>query len=192
MLDALAAATTPLVVAELPTAREVYGVDFARFGELTTDDDLDDWVRSRLDDLASRGRRAGDLVDGTSLGHGDLRADNMLVQPDGRVRIVDWPHACRSAPWVDGVLLAVNVEVLGGLRDREGETIDHLPLLSASAATRGASHDDVLDVLVGMLAYYTWASHQPEVPGLPTLRRDQGIAEKATLCVVQRLWLTSS
>ncbi|MCT1605590.1 hypothetical protein EDC82_0957 [Dermacoccus sp. SAI-028] len=42
-----------LVVAELPTAREVYGVDFARFGELTTDDDLDDWVRSRLEDLAS-------------------------------------------------------------------------------------------------------------------------------------------
>ena len=53
VLDALAAATTPLVVAELPTAREVYGVDFARFGELTTDDDLDDWVRSRLEDLAS-------------------------------------------------------------------------------------------------------------------------------------------
>lgn len=189
-LDELAAATTPIGSGVLPTAGETYSDDFGRFAELSSEQvaTCDPWVREHLDELVSRGARAGRVVEGESLGHGDLRADNLLVQPDGRVRIVDWPNACTSAPWLDGVLLAPNIENLGGLRGDGGAPVDFVALLTAWAATHGASQDDVVDVLVGMLAYYTWAAMQPEAPGLPTLRRDQGIAARAALRVVQRVW----
>lgn len=189
-LEAVAAGTAGLEESRLPEASSLYVTAFRGLDHLMPEAlaAVDPWISGRLDELRLRAARAVNVVDGPCLGQADLRADNILVQPDGRVRIVDWPYACRSQPWVDGVLLAVNVEVLGGLHDERGDVVDAVPLITEWAVSHGASHDDVLDVLVGMLAYYTWAAAQPPVPGLPTLRREQGVAARAALRVVRRSW----
>ena len=60
----------------------------------------------------------------------DIRADNLLLTPDGTVRIVDWPWACVGPAWLDAALLLVNVRLFGGQ--------DATALLHACAATYDA------------------------------------------------------
>ncbi|WP_409485233.1 phosphotransferase family protein [Arsenicicoccus dermatophilus] len=132
----------------------------------------------RLDDLARLGLAA---TWGSSLGHGDLRADNLLVQPDGTVRIVDWPHASRGAPWCDGVSLAVDVAQHGGLVGGA----DVLAVLEPWALGLGATSDQVTGFLAGMAAYYADAARHPAVPGLPTPRVHQGQARDAAMLLLR-------
>ncbi len=74
---------------------------------------LDDWSARHLDRLAELEPRWTDAAAGTTLLHGDLRADNMLITEDGVV-FVDWPHACTGAPWFDVVAFAPSVAMQGG------------------------------------------------------------------------------
>jgi aminoglycoside phosphotransferase (APT) family kinase protein len=46
--------------------------------------------------------------------HRDVRSDNLLIRPDGRIVLVDWPWATIGAPWFDSVLLLVEVQLAGG------------------------------------------------------------------------------
>jgi aminoglycoside phosphotransferase (APT) family kinase protein len=66
---------------------------------------------------------------GTTLLHAGLRADNLLVTGGGGV--VDWPHACLGAAFVDVVLLAPSVAMQGGPQPAD--------LLARSRAGRSAS-----------------------------------------------------
>ncbi|HKN98607.1 MAG TPA: aminoglycoside phosphotransferase family protein, partial [Pseudonocardiaceae bacterium] len=50
---------------------------------------------------------------GDCLLHCDLRADNMIVDRDGRVWVVDWPSAVVGAPFFDVVIFLVTVAVDG-------------------------------------------------------------------------------
>jgi hypothetical protein len=134
-------------------------------GNRTTD--LDPWAAAHLDDLraaADRGHAA--IAAGETLTHCDIRADNLLVRPDGEIIFVDWPWAAVGPDWLDTVLLALNVIVYGGAGDR----------LLAEVDPRHAT--DVIAALAGM---FEFQSRLPPPPGIPTVRAFQRAQADALL-----------
>ena len=55
-----------------------------------------------------------DAVRGDALLHLDVRSDNILIESTGRVVLVDWPHACIGAPWLDLLLMIPALVLEGG------------------------------------------------------------------------------
>jgi aminoglycoside phosphotransferase (APT) family kinase protein len=126
---------------------------------------LDDWSARHLDRLAELEPRWTDAAAGTTLLHGDLRADNMLITEDGVV-FVDWPHACTGAPWFDVVAFAPSVAMQGG-PDPEW-------LLGRARSADGADPDAITAVVTAVAGYFTWQAQLPAIQGLPTVRAFQG------------------
>jgi Ser/Thr protein kinase RdoA (MazF antagonist) len=157
----LAAALTPAPPIGLPSAADQLRGDFAGWDLVAGDPppDLEPWFLEQLPALrAASARGLAALTTGDSVVHCDIRADNMLVRPDGRVVIVDWPWACVGPAWLDTALLAMNVLVHGGNADRiVGDLDPHLVT-------------DVLAGITGMLRHY---GRLPPPPGLPTVRAFQ-------------------
>ncbi|PRY16826.1 aminoglycoside phosphotransferase [Kineococcus rhizosphaerae] len=138
-LERLAEVATPCPVPGLPTARE------ALTGELPEE--------------------ALRLVGGDTLVHLDLRADNLLVG-GGRAWLVDWPHACVGAAWLDLLALLFEVDRLGG-QDLAERT------LRTSSLTRDVDPAVLTTVLDGFSTFFLDRAAQPAPPGLPTLRAFQ-------------------
>jgi len=136
---------------------------------------LDSWSTRHLDALADLERTAVDAVAGNTLLHFDIRADNVLLTPD-QVYVVDWPHACIGAAWVDPLFFAPSVAMQGG-PDPEALMARHPAALSADAAA-------VTAALAAVAGFFTYKSLQPPPPGLPTLR-----AFQAAQGAVARSWL---
>ena len=160
-LREVAAALTPAPAIGLPRAADLLREDFAGWDRVAADHpaDLEPWVVDRLPDLrAAAARGLAALATGDSVAHLDIRADNLLVRPDGRVIIVDWPWACVGPAWLDTVLLALSVVVHGGNADRIVAHLD--PGL-------------VTDFLAGLAGYFRHISRLPSPPGLPTVRAFQ-------------------
>ncbi|HEX5289321.1 MAG TPA: hypothetical protein VFX25_10645 [Streptosporangiaceae bacterium] len=169
----LAAALTPAPVA-VPSAAEVHGAEFTGWRELAAGDPdgLDPWARAHLDALA--GLEAGweSAAQGTALMHSDVRSDNILLTAD-RVVFVDWPWACRAAPWLDLVALLPSVALEGGPPPAE--------ILAAHPVARGADPAAITAVVAALAGYFTCRSRRPPPPGLPTLRAFQAAQGAVTL-----------
>jgi hypothetical protein len=171
-LTDLAAALTPAPLPGLPTAAQRLGHDFAGWRRLAADPPagLDPWAAAHLAELRAAADRGITAMTGDTLVHGDLRADNLLLRPDGSVVIVDWPWACTGPDWLDTVLLSINVRLFGGDAER---------VLADLAARTGADPRWFTDVLAGAAGYFLDAARGPTPVGLPTLRgfqRAQGDA----------------
>lgn len=141
--------------------------------------DLDPWLAAHAQELDELSRATLPRLAGEAVAHTDVRADNLLVQPDGAVRVVDWPWASRGATWFDAVTLLINVRWSGDLDVRP-----HLPAVHAL----GASREDVLGVLAGLGGFFVEASAQPPAPGLPTLRAFQDGQATACARLLEELW----
>jgi aminoglycoside phosphotransferase (APT) family kinase protein len=134
--------------------------------------DLGEWVAARLASLADASEAAiGDLV-GDRLVHRDVRADNILIRPNGSVVLVDWPWATRGAGWFDALSLLVNVRLYDPAADVDRRIAEHPVFheMDPDAATR---------VIAGLAGFFIEASMREPIPALPTLRRfqlDQGVA----------------
>jgi len=116
-LRELAAALTPAPPIDVPSAADSLAGDFASWDRLAGDPpaDLDPWTAAHLPDLvAATATGLASVATGNTLTHCDIRADNILVRPDGRMIIVDWPWACVGPPWLDAVLLGIEVLARGG------------------------------------------------------------------------------
>ncbi|GLX99869.1 MULTISPECIES: hypothetical protein [Actinoplanes] len=114
------------------------------------------------------------LSGGDHLHHGDLRRDNLVRGPDGRLRIVDWTHRWTAPGWADLILLGVDL-TRGGL--------DAERILAASVWAAAPAHE-VNVLLAGWTGHWFNAAHRPEIPHAPGLRRlqhDQGRACAAWL-----------
>lgn len=142
--------------------------------------ELGAWAQRRAPELHALAQRTLPRLAGGSVAHTDLRADNLLVDQAGAVRIVDWPWASRGAAWFDAVALLINVRWSGGL--------DVRPHLSGVRAL-GATDEDVLGVLAGLGGFFVHASCQPPSPGLPTLREFQAAQGRAALSLLRELGL---
>lgn len=113
---------------------------------------------------------------GNTLLHLDLRADNLLLTPEGRVLVVDWPHARVGASWVDAVFFAPSVAMQGGPPPEE--LVAHHPHVCR------ADPDALTAVIAAVAGFFTGEGLQPAPPGLPTLRPFQ-----ASQGEVARGWL---
>ena len=128
--------------------------------------ELDPWAAAHVERLAGCAARASLALAGETLCHLDVRADNLLIGADGRVTVVDWPWASPGPPWLDSLLLAVNIRLYGGSVDAE-------ELLASSPVTADADPADITAVLAGLAGSFTDLARQPAPPGLPTLRAFQ-------------------
>lgn len=78
---------------------------------------LSPWARDHLADLQHLTLLAPEVVDGDSACHGDLRADNLIVDGTGRTWICDWNWLALAAPWTDLVGLLVSAHADGADAD---------------------------------------------------------------------------
>jgi aminoglycoside phosphotransferase (APT) family kinase protein len=165
-LAALATAGTPCPVPGLPTVAQRLADDLAGWSQLMAGPpaDLDPWERRHLEWLAGARDRlaASGGLDGDTLVHLDVRADNLLVTADGGVVLVDWPWAARGAPWVDTVLFALDAAVHGG--------VDPEALVGAAPLVAAADPAAVTDLLLGLTGMWSAVMRRPPPPGLPTVR----------------------
>ena len=159
-LAELADALTPAPLA-VPAVTEVLTEGFAGWQRLAADPpaDLDPWAATHLPELIAAAKRG--LVassTGDTLAHCDIRADNMLVRPDGQLMIVDWPWAATAPVWFDRMLLALNITVHGGDPER---------------VIAGLDRAVVTDLFAGFAGFFRDASRRPPPPSLPSVRAFQ-------------------
>jgi len=138
-------------------------------------DGLDPWVAAHLDVLVALESGWRDAVAGDSLLHNDVRSDNTLIEPSGRVMFVDWPHACIGASWVDLVCMVPSAILEGG----RPEDVLHPAGASVDAAA-------INTMLAAILGYFVDRSAQPDPPGLPTVRAFQRAQAEVTLRWLRR------
>jgi len=164
----------------VPAIAEYLGTDFTGWrtlAETPGDDRIDRWSRAHLAELADLEATWADHGAGSSLLHTDIRADNLLLTSDG-VMVVDWPGACRGAPFIDLVFFAPSVAMQGGPQPAA--------LLARSRVGRDASREAVAAVVCALAGYFTERSLRPPPPGLPTVRRFQAAQAEVT-----RGWLAT-
>ena len=180
-LEELAAAPSTDGLAWLPGTGPGFAEDFAGWHRLRRDPDplLDRWCVRHLDRLAAAADRAEVALEGDRLVHGDVRADNLLVAPDGSVVVVDWPWATRGAGWFDRLTLLVNVGLNDADAPLEDLLADWLPEVPA---------DDVDAVLAGLAAYFADIVRRPDPPGLPTVRAFQRAQGEVVLRWLKQRW----
>ena len=174
-LSDLAESLTPSPVADAEAFAESHHHWFTRWAEMAARPprDLGVWEGRNLERLAGTAAGIDGAMAGDTLCHVDLRADNLLLTDDGGVVVVDWPWACLGPPWLDLVVLAVNVGLNGG-GDPEQIVSEH-PL------TRGVEAERVTTLLCGLAGFFAWERRQPAPPGLPTLRAFQAAHERVVV-----------
>ena len=176
-LGQLAEALTPAPVT-VPGIAQYLGADFTGWRALSRaprDDRVDPWSRARLAELADLEATWASHATGDTLLHADIRADNLLLTGDS-VMVVDWPHACRGAAFVDLVLFAPSVAMQGGP--------EPAALLARFRAGRNARPEALRAVVCALAGYFTERSLAPPPAGLPTVRRFQAAQAEVT-----RRWL---
>jgi serine/threonine protein kinase len=160
-LRELALAATPAPLSAIPAAADSLRPNFAGWQRIADDPpaDLDPWAANHLDELRAAADRGVVAVgSGHTLVHCDIRADNLLLRPDGSIVIVDWPWACVGPAWLDRVLLGMNVIFCGG---------DPGPaLVEVDSAV-------CVDVLAGFAGYLLDIARRPDPPSMPTVREFQ-------------------
>lgn len=176
-LEAVAGVTAP---GEWPDLSAELAGHFTSWSRIAQDppQDLDAWAARRTAELDDLAQRALARLRGGHLVHRDSRADNLLVEPTGRVRVLDWPWAARGAPWFDAASLLVDIRSYGDL--------DVAPLLPP-IRDLGATPEDVLGVAAGLAGLLAEASRRPPAPGLPTLRAFQRHQEEAAYRLLREL-----
>ncbi len=140
-------------------------------------DGLDGWATGHLREFRDAAALAPADVVGDRLVHLDVRADNLLIRPDGAVVLVDWPWAARGAGWFDALALLINVRYFDPVFDVER-------LIARHPVFAGMAPEAATRVLIALAGFFTEASTRAPVPGIPTLRifqRDQAIATLAWL-----------
>ena len=136
---------------------------------------LDGWSSRNLEQLVQLEKMAIGAVEGDTLLHFDLRADNILLTPE-KVWFVDWPQACTGADWVDVVFFAPSVTMQGGpLPEKVIARHPSVQITDPAAVTA---------VVAALAGFFTHRALQPPPPGLPTLRPFQ-----ASQGLVTRRWL---
>lgn len=167
--------------ASLPTYAEVHSILFDHWQQLLDEPwhGLDTWTLDHLDELADLERGARDAVEGDRLVHNDLRTDNVIFAAAGPEHdvIVDWPGACRGAPWTDLVCILPSLELDGGARCAE--------LFAVQPMSARAPEHAVTALLTAVAGYFTRMSLLPPPPGLPTVRAFQAAQGR-----IARRWLS--
>jgi hypothetical protein len=172
-------ALTPNPVASISPASEHLRTEFSGWRTLAglprTPAALDPWSVRHLTRLADLESGWPEASRGTTLIHGDIRSDNMLIGDD-TVVFVDWPHASVGSPLLDLVEWAPSVTLEGGPEPEE--------LLARFPAAGAADPGAVTALVAAVSGYFTEHALRPPQPGLPTVRAFQDAQGR-----VARAWL---
>jgi hypothetical protein len=122
---------------------------------------MDPALLDRLPEMLQRQELARQVTQGDALVHWDARADNILVR-DGEAVLLDWAWACRGAPWLDTLLLAMDLRVQGGPDSDE--------FLRSHPITREVDPAHLAGVVACMVGVWLERARRPAPPGLPTIR----------------------
>ena len=177
-LAALAADLTPNPLPGLEPISEGFSPLFAGWRRLKDDPppDLDPWIAAHLEALIELSESTLPRIDGDTVVHCDIRADNLLVEADGSMVVVDWPWAMSGADWLDRFMLLINIDLYGG-HDVEDLVARHLTHVDP---------DLITGTLAGLCAFFVDSARQPPAPGLPTLREFQRAQGDSTLAWLRR------
>jgi aminoglycoside phosphotransferase (APT) family kinase protein len=139
------------------------------------------WVRGHLDVLVEWERDAVAACDGTALVHGDLRADNVLIDHDhdgGRVALIDWPHTSVGAPWLDLAFMLPSVAMQGGGAPQD--------IFWSRPVSKYVEPERLRAAVAGLAGYFAHSALQPAPVGIPNLRRFQAAQARHAIT-----WLTA-
>ncbi|NMM16504.1 MAG: aminoglycoside phosphotransferase family protein [Cellulomonas sp.] len=132
------------------------------------------WAQANIDRLIRWEEDSLRVCTGRALVHGDLRADNAMIDPDHhRVTLIDWPHASIGAPWLDLAFMLPSVAMQGG-GDPQAHFWSH-------PVSDGVPPQDLRAALAGLTGFLTASSVLPAPVGIPNLRRFQRAQASAAL-----------
>jgi aminoglycoside phosphotransferase (APT) family kinase protein len=134
--------------------------------------ELGGWALAHLDELVDAESRWAWAAAGDALVHGDLRADNVILDAT-TCWLVDWPHAALGAPWLDLALMLPSVAMQGGG--------DPDAIFRSQRVASGVGDDRLRPVLAAIGGYFAHGALQPPPQGIPNLRRFQGAQAIQTL-----------
>ena len=127
-------------------ARSINGWRKLAEGRPSDLDRLDPWSRRNLDRIVDLESQAPDAVDGDTLLHLDVRADNILLATN-EVWLFDWASACVGASWVNAVGFAPSVAMQGGPPPEQ--------VVARHPAARSANPDHVTAAVAAVAGYFT-------------------------------------
>ncbi|WP_298457968.1 phosphotransferase family protein [uncultured Cellulomonas sp.] len=130
------------------------------------------WALEHLDELVEREAGWARAAAGDALVHGDLRADNVILD-DATCWLVDWPHAGVGAAWLDLALMLPSVAMQGGG--------DPDVIFRAQRVAADVDDEALRAVLTALAGYFAHGALQPAPPGIPNLRRFQAAQALATI-----------
>lgn len=138
---------------------------------------VDEWARRHVDRLVEREANWQVGVAGATLVHLDIRADNLLLTPE-QVFVVDWPHACIGACWIDLLLMLPSVAMQGG--PKPWQVFDDHRL------ARHANPAAVTRMVCALAGFFIAGSLQPAPLGIPNVREFQRLQGEEALTWLRR------
>ena len=131
---------------------------------------------AHLDEAAELAGGIAEITGGDTVVHTDVRDDNLIVRPDGRVVLCDWNWPVLGAPWIDTVMLLIGPR---------GDGLDVGRVLTGSVLTRDLP-DDHVDTLIALVTGHFLKCAADPVPAtsphLRTAQRWQGVVCWDWLC----------
>ena len=116
-------------------------------------------------ELAALEVAAADAGRGESMIHLDVRSDNVLITSRDGAVLVDWAWGSRGAPWLDVVILLINVSQYGPHTPAELDDI-----VAAHPLTRAVDPWLITLIVLGMTGLLESRGRAEPPPALPTIR----------------------
>lgn len=142
---------------------------------------IPEWAERHRARLRAAGERVCEAVEGEYLQHLDGRADNVLMDADGRAWVIDWPWAASGARWLDGLFYLLDASL-------RGEAVDVEELLSQHPLFDGVADADIDSALAAVTGRFFVKAQLPAPPEMPTLREFQYQEALAGLALLRRRW----
>lgn len=165
VLDAIAALSSLPTVGALPRLSDELADDALSWGRLEAGGLMPTttpWCIENVELLRAAAVRVTSVVAGDRLVHGDLRADNILIDSTGCARLIDWPWAAEGAGWEDALLYLLDLRVEDSAADVD-PLLDH-PVFEASLP------DDHVALLSAVAGSWFEKCRLPAPEGMTTLR----------------------
>ncbi|NYI05340.1 phosphotransferase [Allostreptomyces psammosilenae] len=175
---------TPCPLQQAPAVGDDLAADFTGWQHIasTPPSDLDPWAQRHLEQLVELEQQSLLALDGSTMLHTDLRADNLLVSGD-QAWIVDWSWAVRGAAWLDAAFLLPQL-VLAGHTAASAETA-----MRAIPAWREADSTAITAFAAGLTGLWEAGSRNPTSPSaLRAYRRRAAAAGRAWLRHRNPVW----
>ncbi|WP_433369155.1 phosphotransferase [Streptosporangium sp. CA-115845] len=137
--------------------------------------DLGGWERRHLRDLSELETHWAQHADGSTLVHGDIRPDNMIIATGEVVFVVDWAQPSLGAAWQDIADLVPHMIMAGHSPVSAEKTLIGVP------AWDFAPPEVITSYAASFAGYWTGMSRQPAPPGVPNLRAYQRRAAAAAI-----------